>query len=642
MHEKLITLINLLMESSKPIPGVGIAEHLKLSRRTVINYINEINDYAKNSIIMSSPNGYYLDKAAAASLLNTRQSAIPQNYQERAFYIIRAFLINHVELINIYDLCDELCISFSLLKNDLKKMNQSYSFLKVKFVTQNNCIRIIGDERSKRQLVNYVLQRMQDSDLIDIHHLKNFFDNKALEAILKIIDTAYVEKHYYINDFSRVNLLLHFLIMVNRIKSGNIISEKTTNTNNYPLNNTPEYELVNFIKNQLEQSFSIAINNEEYIQLYLIVCSNSNYNMNTVEALNSYVDQDLLHFINKLLQEIEQKYYLDLHREGFRVMFTLHIKNFLFRLNSNIIVKSPLKNDLRNTLPFLYDIAIYITDRLINEFHITSSVNEDEISFILIHLAAEIERNNIIEKSVKCLLFVPKYLNIEQEVTKRILYYFGNQLVITKVLSYEDSINDSEFDLLISTTRIAIKSNHKIINISPFLTNSDISMINNAIAEIQNTKQIAYLSTNFHNYFNADNFIISHSQFTDKCEPIEYLCDLLLKNGCVKEDFYSKVISRENSVSTGYDGFAIPHAISLDAVSNEIAVLISPSGIKWDNQNIYVVFMMSVSPDTLIDFQELYAGLSLLLTETNVIGKLRKCKSFEDFKEILLTAYFEV
>lgn len=61
----------------------------------------------------------------------------------------------------------------------------------------------------------------------------------------------------------------------------------------------------------------------------------------------------------------------------------------------------------------------------------------------------------------------------------------------------------------------------------------------------------------------------------------------------VGEQYWRKVLEREQAVSTGYTGFAIPHSVSFEASSNGICVAIAPGGIDWAGKQVYVVFLMA-------------------------------------------------
>ncbi len=49
---------------------------------------------------------------------------------------------------------------------------------------------------------------------------------------------------------------------------------------------------------------------------------------------------------------------------------------------------------------------------------------------------------------------------------------------------------------------------------------------------------------------------------------------------------------------------------------------------------------MAISPDTLIDFQTLYQTLSALLLETDVLQALQSCRTFAQFRSVMLDPRF--
>ena len=119
MQEKQRELIRLLRQHTRPVPGPALARQLGVSTRTVQNYVRSLNAGEKRPIIHSSPEGYLLDQDAARTLLSRLPAELPQTYRERSAYIIQRFLIDNAPSLNLYDLCDELSISYSLLKNDI-------------------------------------------------------------------------------------------------------------------------------------------------------------------------------------------------------------------------------------------------------------------------------------------------------------------------------------------------------------------------------------------------------------------------------------------------------------------------------------------------------------------------------------------
>ena len=121
MKPKLKKLIQLLLEA-QPRTSANLAERLDVSVRSVKNYVREINEEFPNTI-QSSYEGYRIDSKVGVMILADNTNHIPQTSDERVSYIINK-LINHNSHVTLdtYDLCDELFVSMSTLKNELTKV----------------------------------------------------------------------------------------------------------------------------------------------------------------------------------------------------------------------------------------------------------------------------------------------------------------------------------------------------------------------------------------------------------------------------------------------------------------------------------------------------------------------------------------
>ena len=121
MRRKQEELINYLYTHNEKVTANILSKALNLSIRTIKSYIAELNmNYP--SLISSSNRGYVIDKVKANSLLQYKDD-IPQDYESRCIYIIKKTLLEKQDYIDIFDLCEELFISYSTLKNDIYKMN---------------------------------------------------------------------------------------------------------------------------------------------------------------------------------------------------------------------------------------------------------------------------------------------------------------------------------------------------------------------------------------------------------------------------------------------------------------------------------------------------------------------------------------
>ena len=90
---------------------------MNVSMRTVKNYIYELNKLGAVPVITSSNAGYTVIHEEAEKLLEEpkNDTALPQTFKERSFFIIKRILMENQQL-NIFDLSEELFVSYSTLK----------------------------------------------------------------------------------------------------------------------------------------------------------------------------------------------------------------------------------------------------------------------------------------------------------------------------------------------------------------------------------------------------------------------------------------------------------------------------------------------------------------------------------------------
>lgn len=636
MQEKQISMIKYIFKNSKPIPCSQLASFLNVSTRTVINYVNDINSLYSEPAIISTPRGYIIDRAKASALLD-KVNSIPDGYRERSFYICKQLLLGSTKQLDVFELSEEMCISYSLLKNDLQKMNQSFAYLNVKFITKNNNLSVSGTEKDKRKLMNHLLTQAQEANILDISTLKQYFQSDMVETVQILLDDAYQKNGYYLNDFSKVNMLLHILIMVIRIRNGNSIQIDIVPDFSISSGTDRDYTLADCLCQELKDRFHIEISPADKFQLYFLIKSNSTIlEAKTDESLTQYVGSQLLEQVRGIVSNTEQQFCIRLDSSEFLVRFTLHISCMRVRNLNHIQIVNPLKTSLRNSSPFLYDIAIYMVQQLRSEQIIKGDVSEDEISFIVLHIGAEIEQQNVSDNTISCILMIPEYLNIGQTIAKKILRRFSDQITIKQTVTLDNPMLDNTCDMVISVVDNMNACRGQYVYVSPFLTSADYAAISNALDQFQTERSLEYLRKNFDYYFSPGNFIINSSKKMERDMAIDLLCDRMIQNQFVTSEYKANVLDRENAASTAYFDFAIPHSVCMEASVNTIGVLIAPNGIQWNDHTVYVVFMMAISPDSLNDFQTLYHILAQLLTETDIIQSVRGSESFNEFKKLIL------
>ena len=634
MRRKQEELINYLYTHNEKVTANILSKALNLSIRTIKSYIAELNmNYP--SLISSSNRGYVIDKVKANSLLQYKDD-IPQDYESRCIYIIKKTLLEKQDYIDIFDLCEELFISYSTLKKDIYKMNTSFANFKITFSSENNKLHVGGSEQNKRKLISHVMSEEVSGNFLNLTLLQESFPDYDLDDACTLIKDICKQHHYYLNDFSCVNFILHVTIMVSRINHGNHI---INNNELIQVTNKNDEKIAKELCLALEQVFNVYFNSSEILEIYILFKNNANYINNENENVSLLVSDEIIQITKNIIKNVDEHFFINLDSDNFITPFMLHLKNLKNRLIKNNLLKNPMLDSIKISCPTIYDISTFIAYQLTLSFH--ENVNEDEIAFIALHVGTEIERQKKEETKVSCLLLCPEYLNITSTLHKKIMMDFGDQLTIQKSISFENEILGNNFDLLITTVPVLESTNYFTVLLPPFPMSYEKNKILDAIIRIENTKKSQILTNNLNFYFNEKLFY-SMNEDISKSAVINELAERMINLGYVEENFKEEIWKRETASSTAFMNIAIPHPMKMSAYKTSIGVVISHKGIDWGNQHfVNVVFMIAFNKIDNKHFHALYESLVLLFNEPIVISEIKKCKNFNDFKDIVIKNYLK-
>lgn len=634
MRRKQEELINYLYTHNEKVTANILSKALNLSIRTIKSYIAELNmNYP--SLISSSNRGYVIDKVKANSLLQYKDD-IPQDYESRCIYIIKKTLLEKQDYIDIFDLCEELFISYSTLKKDIYKMNTSFANFKITFSSENNKLHVGGSEQNKRKLISHVMSEEVSGNFLNLTLLQESFPDYDLDDACTLIKDICKQHHYYLNDFSCVNFILHVTIMVSRINHGNHI---INNNELIQVTNKNDEKIAKELCLALEQVFNVSFNSSEILEIYILFKNNVNYINNENENVSLLVSDEIIQITKNIIKNVDEHFFINLDSDNFITPFMLHLKKLKNRLIKNNLLKNPMLDSIKISCPTIYDISTFIAYQLTLSFH--ENVNEDEIAFIALHVGTEIERQKKEETKVSCLLLCPEYLNITSTLHKKIMMDFGDQLTIQKSISFENEILGNNFDLLITTVPVLESTNYFTVLLPPFPMSYEKNKILDAIIRIENTKKSQILTNNLNFYFNEKLFY-SMNEDISKSAVINELAERMINLGYVEENFKEEIWKRETASSTAFMNIAIPHPMKMSAYKTSIGVVISHKGIDWGNQHfVNVVFMIAFNKIDNKHFHALYESLVLLFNEPIVISEIKKCKNFNDFKDIVIKNYLK-
>lgn len=220
MRSKCTELIKIMLEHDKYMTAGQLAALLSVSERSVINYISEIN-YQEKGLITSSRKGYSIESAKARKVLDNTGKGLPQTSKERINYIITKIITNDAngdKKTDLYELADDLYVSFETIKKDLAKVKNRLMEFDLVISSVNSYITLEGEELDKRKLLSLILYEEFSSNIMSLDIMKKEFPDYDLELLQTIIQEECKKCHYFINDYALLHLVLDILIGMDRIK----------------------------------------------------------------------------------------------------------------------------------------------------------------------------------------------------------------------------------------------------------------------------------------------------------------------------------------------------------------------------------------------------------------------------------------
>ena len=643
MQKKLNELLKYLLGQNKPQTSSEVANALSMSVRSVKNHVKEINSLYGKKIILSSRNGYMINsQISPALLMDDSDKRIPQTWDERAYYIIKQLILGHTSRLDLFDLCDDLCISYSTIKSVISRMNKAFLSYQVEFICKNDCVFIKGKEKDKRKLIGYILNEESGISFMDTKRLKECFQYIDVDKLNQIVISDFKKNSFYLNDFAAINLMLHLVILVHRELNGNSLD---SGPSHFIVENEQEQHLLNLLCSDLEQAFLINLNESERFEIYMLIKANASYTLSTNKNnLKEIAGEEIVNLTNYYIEQINNLYLADLSGETFLAPFCLHLKNLLFRMKENRTVSNPLTESIKRNSPTIFDMAIFIGLDLMERYHIT--IPEDEITFLAIHIGAEIERQNVNNSKISAVLLCPDYQNLCIELSNQLMLSFGNQIKligtvhnIDELEIYTKKTKEILFKILFTTIPIpeGIHNLYTVVKLMPFNLNAQYHIIQDALTKhalLYNNYKNYKLRTCFHTYFEEDLTLI-HPENAEWEWVISCLCRKLYEKNYTNKDFEEKVFKREYAATTAFGNIAIPHSVDMDAIKTSIALAISQKGFQWGNNTVHLVLLLAINKADKKNFRFLYEALLSQFGEDIMIQQIRNCSSFQEFEALI-------
>lgn len=631
-YKRLETLFGMLLDAGSHLSAQKLSQDLHISERTIRTDIAKLTEFLETNgatITLTRGAGYkieILDPTAFEAFQADKNKPKNADYfdldnpEERVKYEI-FLLLSSADYIKLEDLADTLFASRATISNDMKQVRTVIASYDLTLVSKPGCgVKIVGEEEKMR----YTLTALIASKKAPESYLETFFEwhkqKEKLQKLMSAVTDYFFATNIRFTDEALQNLLLHMMILVERIELGHSLEQ-------FELTDVSEEEITiaNNLAGILASLFEIEISEGDKNYLLLQIASKRILNVEDKE-ISEFDDYA---YIEGMLNRIESQYFYRLQDDlQLKKDLIAHIHSMLYRVKYHMTVKNPMTEHIKRYYPLAYEITLDAVESQKKDY--PYDINQNELAYLALHIGASLERNYQISyyRHKSALIVCGSGFGTARIVEAKVKSAVSN-LDITKVVSIQEynRFIHIEEDIILSTVRIPEK-NKPVIKISNIPTNEELKMLG-AIIEEQTDPNRGFLSS----FFDAAFF--ARSTLTNKTAILEEMVESLKNKNIVGDEFLNSVIERERLGSTVLGtGIAIPHPLGLMAKETKIVIRILDNPIKWDQkQSVHAVFLLCISKNDYEEAINIYELLVELVRE-EYGEKLAALKSFTDFTSL--------
>ncbi|ENI9076837.1 PTS fructose transporter subunit IIA [Listeria monocytogenes] len=607
-------------QENKWVTSNELAAFCECTTRTIRNNISKINEATPN-LIRSAKQGYQINQRIPFELQTE------SDVTERKSKLLLELIKNSTKGVDLFELADILYISEVTLKKDIQQLKHELKEADVQIVTSKDRIKLIGKERAKRKYMISLLYEEGGYRESIKSRIQEMIEFVSIDKLQNIVKEVLAEESITTNQYSMMNIVLHYAISIVRIQQGNTLIE-TQKT--LIRKHSKEYEISKKIAKILSEEYQIHFSEAETKQLGLLYVGLQNEqsaNANHGE-LDQFVDKKIIDALKSVLANVEETYLIDLQNEQLFIKLAIHVQSLYYRSRYKAYTRNLSLLDIKTSYPVTFDIAVYISSLLQEKLAI--DFNEDEISFIALHIGSFLESENRDDIRLEIGLLIEDYHDLRTNMLKKLRARFENEATI-KLIENEDS--EENFDIILTTNRDIALEKAGSIFIHPLLTTKDIKKISN---RIQTKKKIL---ENHIRGQQIDRYIV-RSLYANQIDPSELtpakireqMISKMEKQTFVTPEFKEKVEKRERMAPTSFpSGIAIPHSIKNDALQSGVSIMTLQEPIYWNEVKIKIIALVAISKKDATEFNDFFEKFVEIVSEPINTKRLSMAESFKEF-----------
>lgn len=480
-----------------------LKKDLDISERTILRELSSINKKLRNSSIM-----IFNDENMNLSISGNKENieeiknsleAVPIPWvisKEQRQIVITCELLTTKEPLKASYFCHKFNVVMGSISLDIDNIEK-------RLLSKNLCvirkrgygISIQGSEWNKRNiLVELFFEFKPFEDLVAFLYDENddpiirtlfniVFGNDHItlvKDIFKKIDLDYLKG----NDIKYFSLFIQALLSIKKTENGEIMQLPKEIKDN--ILSLQEYKKIQCLGEILEEN-EIYIPEDELVYLCLYL-SDYKYFFNNTHLVESDINYE--NISKEVTEEISKKIYVDISKDEQLIKdLAKHFRQTFYMLNLGLKVINPLINEIKDHYTDLYRIIKNICRLIFSRYNF--KIPPEEVGYITMHIALAIQNQQVILKNISVLVVCPSGIGTARIICSKVKSLF-NEISFIKVVSLHDinnEINKNQYDLILSTVPVNLKTDENLIVVSHFMSQDDIDKVSNFISNFKSNNE---------------------------------------------------------------------------------------------------------------------------------------------------------
>ena len=512
------------------------------------------------------------------------------------------------------------------IDNDLRKIRDMIRrYPGLRLVRSRNHIRLSGDEGDKRKLYKELLMEETKGNFVNLSAIADIWKDFDL---LKLEDdfTEICEKYdFRISEMEYPLIMLHAGVSIERMLNHNYVSEEPPEAAEEE--GGKEYQIADELFVRISEIYKVKLVKDEVLRFAGLLKGKDRL---TEEETREEAD-DMERLMGDILELLKQEFDIDLSTdEDFRSGIITHIRLLMKRQQNQVTANDLYLQELKRKYPLVFEMAVRVAQRI--EGYCGTRLNENEISFLALHLGAACERMNLSEQ-YRAVAIIPNSYTMSKPCVDKLMLRFGNRMTVVRVCSFfeEKKIVQDNPDLIITTVPLKHYLGTPTVQISLFLNGEDESKVFQILNYLDKKKYHKDFVSLMERLMRKDLFHIRDSMESREA-ILNFLCDSLYEKGLSGENFKENVFRREALSGTSFVyGFAVPHAIEVSTRESCISIMILREPVKWGDFNVSLVVLLAIRDTDNSLLKVFFDWLCNIVTDNNKFQELIQSKNYEEF-----------